>query len=305
MEFFMSLSRISIAFVLFFSACEANDNLVINITNVNYREITSFGFHPVSKKEIYFVTQKSRFYTYNLETKKSHLLSGISKSGLEIDSVSWSANGSYIAFLYKNDIYLYDVKGEAVKQLTVDQEIEAPVSWNGEEELFFTSIENNRGSIKKVNIETGLVSLIYESKGHEHYLVQKFIPETKELFFSYTNFDSSPEGVDVIRKSNISKPTAFETINLQTDLVRRELGSYIDISSDGRLMLFDGEDVYSEMASISLYVANTITGEVKKLLQDENDNLAAKFSNDNESIIFLSRLKGVNDVFDLRIMELE
>ena len=295
---------------LYVAACDANESLIVNITNGSFKDkITYVNFHPENEQDIYFSTQENDLYIYSFQTKKLHKLNGIPKSGHNIISPLWSKKGSYIAYLHEKNIYIFNVHTKKINQLTDGLKVFGPMSWKNDNELFFTSRKTGilRGSIVGVNASTGNLKIVFKSKNKEHYSVQKYIKNTSEIFFSFNDNVSGHVAQDSLYRSILPPSTgSLHQVKLQDSNLTREMGGSVDVSDDGRLIMFEGSiSTNRGSPSSDLFIGHANTGKVINLLSDGNDNFSPKFSPDMKKVVFLTQFKNTNEVLDIRVMEIQ
>ncbi len=102
----------------------------------------------VDLERIYRRSKKGRYYVYDLNTKSLELI-----SELEIQEPTFSPDGSKVAFVHQNNLYIKDLQSKETRQITTDGEknkvINGITDWVYEEEFgFVRAFEWNPASDK-------------------------------------------------------------------------------------------------------------------------------------------------------------
>lgn len=275
------------------------DSTLIKYSSYSFNSQEDMVLLATQSEAIYRHSSKSEFYIYSLKDKS---LTQLSKNGKQ-RLASFSPDGSKIAFVRENNLFIVDLADMSEKQITTDGKYESIINgttdWVYEEEFSFTrafywSPEGNYIAYYKFD----------ESKVKEYWLnyYGELYPEHEKYKYPKAGEDNSI--VDIYTYDIASGKT-----------IKMEIGNDAD-SYIPRIKWTKQNDVLAILwlnrtqNELKIFSANPQTGETNEIYQEENkyyieitDNLhfIADKDNHNTGFILTSEMSGYNHIhyFDM------
>ncbi|MBO9658711.1 MAG: S9 family peptidase [Chitinophagaceae bacterium] len=238
---------------------------------------------------IYRHSAKSIVYLFNNATKKATKL-----DTAKVLHPSFSPDGSKIAYVKDNNLYIYDVASGAAKAVTTDGKwnyvINGNCDWVYEEEFSFTQA--------------------YQWSPKGNYLAYYRFDESEVKQYEFTEFDNSynkqytykyPKAGDANSKVEIHIYTVANGKNVKAQYEQGDI--YIPrikwTQADNELIVFW---MNRHQDNLKLLLTDPVTGNSKSLYEEKNKyyidiNDDLQFLKDGKSFLFTSEMDGFNHIY--------